>query len=133
MRDGVSYVSDPTYTYSQSEAIIDFFSTDPYKIVITATLVDTDTGEYQLNVTVTDKNDTEIENAAICRYNSKNFYAMTSSEISSDKDYSIKNSDTSGHSFTNTYVNFYAAVNFRGDFSNIFWSSLYWVGSLQLD
>jgi|GEM_PF-6663744 len=135
MRDGVATISDPTYTYSQSESIIDFLSNEMYRFVISKSDISSD--EFELDIDVEYSNDsgtsyTNAESTSLKRFNGENFYAITSSNAD-DSDYSIKTTNTTSHTFSDTYVNFYAAVNLRGDFSNIYWTSLYYVGSLQLN
>ncbi len=135
LRSGVSDVYDPTYTYSQSDGIVDYLGSDPYKFVITAVQNASDSNVYDFNIEVIDKNSSTVESIPFYRYNGNSFPTLTSSNItSSDEDYSIKTAN-SGHTFSagSTSINFFAAVNLRGDFSNIFWSSLFYIGSITLN
>ncbi|MCR5731761.1 MAG: hypothetical protein K6G51_02310 [Sphaerochaetaceae bacterium] len=129
-RSGISTVADPTYTYSQSESDIDFLNNETYTFTFSVEKSTDYNYKMKVNISVEDES---LKDENIYRYKSNEyFYTLNSSDISdSAKDYSFVTNNSSVKGNT-TSINFFAAVNFRGNFSNIFWSDLKYVGSITL-
>jgi len=72
-----------------------------------------------------------LSNTNLCRYNGNKFSNEISKILNNSKnypDYSVQPDSTS------LYVHLYGAMNVsEGEFSNIFWSPLYYLGSIELE
>lgn len=125
-------IQDPTYTFSRSDGILDFFSSkDPYTFTITAEQDSDDANKYNLTLKITDTDGNDITEQQISRVGLNDFFNFHSLDNSmNNDDYSIYKANGS-QSLEGISFNFYMAINLRGNFSNIFWSKLYYIGSIQ--
>lgn len=125
-------IQDPTYTFSRSDGVLDFFSSkDPYTFTINAEQDTDDANKYNLTLYITDTDGNDITEQKISRVGLNDFFTFLGSDNSlNNDDYSIYK--TNGSLLDGISINFYMAINLRGNFSNIFWSKLYYIGSIQL-